>query len=140
MASANAWKPWYADGLAFACQECGGCCRGPGGYVWVTEDEAGALAEVLGMTFNDFAAKLLRTTLSGLALVDGAHGDCPLLGQDGRCRVYNARPVQCRTWPWWRENLTSNQRWDDAATRCPGMNKGRVHSRLIIESEMAKDS
>ncbi len=132
-------SPWYADGLAFACQGCGDCCRGPGGYVWVTEEEARELAAALGMDFQRFAATMLRSTLSGLALVDDRRGDCPVLGDDGRCRAYEKRPVQCRTWPWWEENLVSQHRWEDAATRCPGMNKGPRHSRLVIECELAKD-
>ena len=97
------------------------------------------MAAALDMTFDAFAAKMLRQTLSGLALVDDPRGDCPLLGTDGRCRVYAQRPVQCRTWPWWDENLASPDRWEDAATRCPGMNKGELHSHLAIDCERAKD-
>lgn len=97
------------------------------------------MAEALGMTFDEFAAKMLRQTLSGLALVDDPRGNCPLLQDDGRCRVYHHRPVQCRTWPWWEENLVSEMRWEEAASRCPGMNKGEVHSLLVIDSEKAKD-
>ena len=130
--------PWYRDGLAFECQSCGDCCRGPGGYVWVTEGEAETLAAALNQPFRDFCCNMLRNTLSGLALVDAGNGDCPLLEKGGGCRVYEARPVQCRTWPWWEENLYSRERWEDAATRCPGMNKGQIHSRLVIECEMAK--
>ena len=132
-------SPWYADGLAFDCQGCGDCCRGPGGYVWVTLEEAENLAQAINMPFEEFAAKMLRSTLSGLALVDSSDGNCPLLGDDGRCKTYHARPLQCRTWPWWEENLLSQRRWDDAATRCPGMNRGEIHSRLIIDCEKAKD-
>lgn len=132
-------EPWYADGLAFACQGCGECCRGPGGYVWVTEEEARTIAGAMDMDFGKFAATMLRNTVTGLALVDSRTGDCPLLGDDGRCGVYDARPVQCRTWPWWDENLVSRRAWDDAATRCPGMNRGEVSSRLVIDCEKAKD-
>lgn len=132
-------QPWYAAGLAFSCQGCGDCCRGPGGYVWVTEEEASAIAACLGVSFKKFAATMLRTTLAGLALVDDGRGDCPLLGDDGRCRVYEARPRQCRTWPWWEENLVSRERWDAAAERCPGMNRGETHSQLVIDCEKAKD-
>lgn len=131
--------PWYANGLAFECQGCGDCCRGPGGYVWITLEEANRMAEELAMSFEDFSVKMLRSTLSGLALVDDARGDCPLLGDDGHCRVYNARPMQCRTWPWWDENLVSPARWDSAASRCPGMNRGKTHSQLVIDCEKAKD-
>ncbi len=132
-------KPWYHEGLAFQCQGCGSCCRGPGGYVWVTLEEAQGLAQELDLDFQTFAAKMLRNTLSGLALVDSPQGDCPLLGDDGRCSVYHSRPVQCRTWPWWDENLGSQQHWNNAATRCPGMNKGPAHSRIVIDCERAKD-
>ncbi len=131
--------PWYEEGLCFQCTGCGDCCRGPGGYVWVTIEEAKSIAKALGMDFDAFAANLLRKTTTGLALVDGPHGDCPLLGEDGRCRVYQARPVQCRTWPWWDENLGGSDAWEAAARRCPGINRGPVHSRLFIDCERAKD-
>ena len=130
---------WYSEGLRFQCQGCGDCCRGPGGYVWMTLEEAVAMAKELGMAFEEFAAKMLRQTLSGLALVDSVQGDCPLLDSGGRCRVYHSRPLQCRTWPWWDENLVSENRWNDAATRCPGMNKGELHSRIVIDCERAKE-
>lgn len=132
-------KDWYEDGLCFQCVGCGECCRGPGGYVWVTREEAEAIAAALAMNFQDFAQLMLRKTITGLALVDDNKGDCPLLGEDGRCRVYEQRPLQCRTWPWWEENLVSEERWNDAATRCPGMNKGERHSRMYIDCEKAKD-
>ena len=137
--SPQSTPPWYKDGLAFECQGCGDCCRGPGGYVWVTPGEAAEMAGALNMPLDEFSRKMLRTTLSGLALVDDARGDCPLLGDDGRCLVYNARPVQCRTWPWWEENLAAKRRWDSAATRCPGMNRGETHSQFYIDCEKAKD-
>ncbi|MCD8352125.1 MAG: YkgJ family cysteine cluster protein [Planctomycetaceae bacterium] len=132
-------RPWYAEGLHFQCQGCGDCCRGPGGYVWVTMQEAQEIAAAIAMEFDRFAATMLRQTPSGLALVDGVHGDCPLLDAKGGCLVYHKRPIQCRTWPWWDENLASPGRWEDAATRCPGMNKGPAHSLVYIESERAKE-
>ncbi len=131
-------EPWYGGGLSFQCQGCGDCCRGPGGYVWVTVDEAKAIAAALGRDFGGFAASMLRKTPEGLALVDDAHGNCPLLGDDGRCKLYAERPMQCKTWPWWEENLISPERWNNAARRCPGMNRGEVHSRFVIECEKDK--
>lgn len=130
---------WYKDGLRFQCQGCGDCCRGPGGYVWVTDEEARELAQALGMDFETFASTMLRRTPSGLALIDSGKGDCPLLLANGGCKVYKNRPIQCRTWPWWDENLASESRWNDAATRCPGMNRGEVHSQTVIDCEKAKE-
>ncbi len=132
-------KPWYSDGLAFSCQGCGDCCRGPGGYVWIDLSEIDPLATALNMSREAFTSKMLRNTPAGLALVDTQNGDCPLLDPNGRCRVYATRPMQCRTWPWWKENLVSAKTWANATRRCPGIDKGEVYSRIYIEAEAAKD-
>lgn len=130
---------WYKDGLAFSCTGCGDCCRGPGGYVWVDLAEVDILAKALGLSRETFARTWLRNTPAGLALVDGPGGDCPLLGTDGRCRIYSSRPMQCRTWPWWKDNIATPNTWAHAALRCPGIGKGELHSRTYIEAEAAKD-
>ena len=130
---------WYAEGLRFECRRCGRCCRGPGGYVWLSPEETAAIADALGMTLSAFGKRYLRNTLSGPALVDSASGDCPLLGDDGRCRVYGARPRQCRTWPWWKQNLRARADWDDEAKRCPGMNRGRLWSAEEIAARLRAD-
>lgn len=132
-------EPWYSEGLAFECKNCGRCCRGPGGYVWVTMEEAEDLAKALGMAMAQFAKTMLRNTFAGLALIDTPNGDCPLLSAEGSCRVYAKRPMQCRTWPWWKENLSSQASWDRCARDCPGINSGSKHSRLYMEAEAAKD-
>ena len=36
------------------------------------------------------------------------------------CTVYPVRPLQCRTWPFWPENLSSKQSWDHAASAVMG--------------------
>ena len=38
--------------------------------------------------------------------------------------IYPVRPTQCRTWPFWEDNLKSPQAWKNASERgrgCPGM-------------------
>ena len=37
--------PWFKDGLRFECTQCGDCCTGSPGYVWVNDEEISALAE-----------------------------------------------------------------------------------------------
>lgn len=125
--------PWYADGLAFACRACGNCCRGPGGYVWLTPAEAEAIARVLGLDVTAFHQRYLRRTLQGLALVDGPGGDCILLDEAGRCRAYAARPAQCRTYPWWPETLACRETWEAQARTCPGIGQGPVVPLDAIE-------
>ncbi|MHC4300490.1 MAG: YkgJ family cysteine cluster protein, partial [Planctomycetota bacterium] len=62
--------------------------------------------------------------------------DCIFLrnrgGQRG-CGIYCVRPNQCRTWPFWPENLASVNAWNRAAVKCPGINRGRLYSFEEIE-------
>jgi len=39
--------PWYHAGLQFQCTQCGSCCTGAPGYVWINKEEIAALAAVL---------------------------------------------------------------------------------------------
>ena len=73
-----------------------------------------------------------------LSLKEQANGDCVLL-ENGTCRVYECRPVQCVTFPFWRYNLMTRQRWEDLAGECPGINRRRLRSFEEIEDALKKD-
>ena len=130
----KAKKEWYAGGLRFECTECGNCCTGPPGTVWFTREEAREMAAALGLAaaafYKQHAHKVDgRWSLQERQTPQGY--DCVFLDRDsapGRalCLVYEARPAQCRTWPFWPENLTSQQTWEGAKRRtpCPGMDNG----------------
>jgi hypothetical protein len=63
-----------------------------------------------------------------------AAGESPPLKRRG-CSIYQVRPLQCRTWPFWDGNLASKDAWDIASKKCPGMDRGgREFSREKIES------
>jgi len=121
-------KIWYANtGLNFECQGCGGCCEGPGGYVWVDEEEMASMAKKLGLSDEQFSRRYVRIVFGRTALVDNEKGDCVFL-KDKRCSIYEQRPVQCRTFPWWPELLRSEKAWRENNYNCPGMNRGVNHS------------
>lgn len=135
--SATEKRPWYGEGLPFACRGCGRCCRGPGGYVWVEPEEVPRLAETTGMTVDAFGKRYLRRRGMRLALVDGASGDCVFLDEAGRCTVYSARPVQCRTYPWWPEIVRCRESWEMEKETCPGIGRGEAVARERIEEQLA---
>lgn len=125
--------PWYSEGLAFECQGCGKCCKGPGGYVWISEEDLSNMAAELKMSEKEFARKYVRNVCGDLALIDKGNGDCVFLDDSGKCELYHSRPVQCRTFPWWPEIVNSRYSWENSAYDCPGFNMGPVHSLEEIE-------
>ncbi len=130
-------EKWYSAGLHFECSQCGLCCGGCPGYVWVTDEEILRIAEYLDMEVDDFVEKYLFEENSRLSLREQPNYDCIFLEQNGnakRCRIYSVRPQQCRTWPFWKYNIKSEKRWLEANLRCPGINRGKLHSAGDIDS------
>lgn len=127
---------WYADGLRFECTQCGNCCTGPPGAVWFTEAEGREMAAQLGLTEKQFYRRYAKRIGRQWSLKERRtkHGhDCVFLDRTsvpGKavCSMYTCRPTQCRTWPFWSENLTSPETWDAVKrnTPCPGMDRGRI--------------
>lgn len=84
----------------FVCQRCGACCRWPGS-VLLEEEDLAAAAAALGMSTGAFIAAHaeLARNRAQLTLKERAGGACEFLDPDGRCRIYAARPKQCRDFP-----------------------------------------
>ena len=133
--------PWYVAGLAFECTGCGRCCAGPEeGYVWLTSDELAAIAEYLELSPKHMRSKYVRKVDRRMSLVERPDNrDCVFLtdGPDGRrvCRIYPVRPRQCRTWPFWPSNLVGPDDWAMTGLRCPGVNRGQLHTHDEIERQ-----
>ena len=127
-------KPWYHEGLRFTCSQCGDCCSGAPGYVWVNSQEIGKLASFLDMDREAFEKKFVRLIGIRKSLREHRNGDCVFLDRQTRaCTVYSARPRQCRTWPFWNSNLKSSDSWTDTCEICPGSGKGKLYQLEEIE-------
>jgi len=138
--------PWYGGGLRFTCTQCGNCCTGPPGYVWISNEEIRRLANHLRISATQVIEQYCRKVGNKYSLreVRNERGeyDCIFLKEDksvasGKrsCSIYEVRPLQCRTWPFWEGNLQSPARWKNSAERCHGMNYGsRIFPREQIES------
>ncbi len=130
--------PWYAPGLSFECTQCGNCCTGNPGVVWVTDAEIHALAELRQQTYGEILIHHTRLVGSRRTLTEFANGDCTFFdGQTRRCTVYAARPEQCRNWPFWRSNLESPEAWSRVQSLCPGAGSGAFVPLAEIERQAA---
>lgn len=113
---------WYKDGLRFSCTECGKCCTGSPGYVWVDQDEMKQMAEHLNITLADFKRLYTRQKDNKFALVEkkSQNYDCIFL-EGKRCKVYPVRPKQCQSFPWWKEHLNTPESWHETSLTCEGI-------------------
>ena len=128
--------PWYQDGLRFECTQCGDCCTGAPGFVWVNGEEIRAIATLLQMEVEDFELKYVRKVGIRKSLVEFPSGDCVFFDvQSRKCTVYDARPRQCRTWPFWDSNLSNLAAWKSTCEVCPGSGKGKLYQLETIESQ-----
>lgn len=117
-------QPWYADGLRFRCTQCGNCCTGEPGFVWVDEAEIAALAAHLGENPRETRALYTRSGLRGRTLREKVNGDCVFFQAGVGCTVYPVRPAQCRTWPFWESNVETPEAWRQTCRVCPGAGQG----------------
>lgn len=117
-------EPWYSKGLSFKCTECGQCCTGAPGHVWVSEEEILEMAQHLGLSAEEFGKHYLRRVDGRYSLIEDPRTfDCCFL-KDRKCTIYQARPQQCRTFPWWPQNLASRENWRQAGGDCEGIREG----------------
>ncbi|MEZ6005933.1 MAG: YkgJ family cysteine cluster protein [Planctomycetota bacterium] len=125
---------WYAGGLRFDCTMCGRCCTSNGEFthLYLSQSDVLALAGELGLSEPAFRQQhTWQQDGWTLLRIDGPR--CTFLEDKGTCGVYEARPMQCRTWPFWRENL-AQEAWNGPVREiCPGIGKGRLYDADAID-------
>ena len=129
---------WFAAGLRFRCTGCGKCCTGSSGSVYLSQTDLERLANLFRLTVGAFARKYTRVRKGQRVLIDGAASrDCVFLTA-GSCSVYEARPTQCRTYPWWLSNIRDQASWEEAAKACEGIN--HPSAPLVSSTEIFEQS
>jgi Fe-S-cluster containining protein len=124
------------SGLHFKCQRCSGCCRHSPGFVFLSFEDLDHLLAATGLTLPEFRKSYVRVVLIGrfarLSLVEKANYDC-IFWENGGCLVYDHRPLQCRSFPFWSSLLSSEGVWEEHKKSCSGIGQGPVHPGDEIE-------
>ena len=129
-------QEWWASGVRFECQGSGQCCvsHGEFGYVYMTAIDRRRMAAVLKIPTRQFTREYC-VKKDGWFILRDFDKDCRFL-KDKRCTVYEGRPSQCRTWPFWPENMNSKTWHKEIASFCPGIGKGPVRSPQEIKQAL----
>jgi hypothetical protein len=115
---------WWKEGLKFGCTSCGRCCQNEG-EVWLDSDEFSDLSTHLKETPEATLEKYSEKSMSGWVKLKSQVSDdpkvndrCIFLGDDGKqCGIYEARPIQCRTYPFWPRLLSEPAEWEKEAVQ-----------------------
>ena len=106
-----------------ACQECQAkCCTGESGYIYVSKTEIEAIAKLLSMDVREFVNEYLFKKMYKYSIKERQNGDsheCIFYDPTSNgCSIYDARPNQCKTFPFWDYYKT---RVDELKLECPGI-------------------
>lgn len=106
-----------------SCADCGGrCCTGESGTIKASKAEIDMLAKFMQMTYDEFVHVFMEKRGYQLTIRERKHDtsyDCIFFDRSTqRCKVYEVRPKQCRTFPFWDYY---KERIDELKHECPGI-------------------
>ncbi len=92
----------------FSCSNCGYCCTDPSTQINITLIEIKYLSDYLKMSVKELFEKDIISFIPFISTEDfsvfdvefGMKRPCPLY-KDNKCTIYEARPMNCRIFPYW---------------------------------------
>jgi Fe-S-cluster containining protein len=124
----------------FECQPgCVNCCARPG-EVYLTEEDRDRIAAHLTLPVDEFTERYCAPDEDGgLRLSIPAAESCHFLNADG-CSIHEVKPLQCQTFPFWPETVSSRKAWKGLRGYCPGVGVGEILSIDAIRKEAQKSA
>ncbi len=143
---------WFdEDPVRFECTLCGNCCTGPSGFILFSREEGERIARRLGISYADFYERYTHDTPAGRSFRETRFNardgsvlhDCVFLDRESKpgvlaCSLYEDRPTQCRTFPFWPEHMGSRRSWRLLGKSCEGIGRGNFIPASEIRIQRAK--
>jgi len=106
-----------------ACKNCAGnCCIGESGYIWVDPSKILDISNFLEIPLDSFYEKYLKKVKYRFSLKEIEYNGgykCIFFDEKKReCKIYDVRPTQCKTFPFW-EHFKTNIK--EVENECPGI-------------------
>lgn len=116
-------SPWYMnlngdETLPFSCTGCGKCCKTKG-EVYFSPSELKKAASHLDVSISEFKQKYVALESSDkeedqwVMLKNNEEGGCIFLNEENQCGIYEARPLQCSTYPFVPRIMKSAHTWNE---------------------------
>ena len=110
---------------SFSCQRCSRCCRKEPGIVALTQNDFENARKNLNLSAKDFLEQCCREIYRDgevfVGLKEKQNYDC--IFWHNECIIYEDRPVQCRTFPFWPYLVEDDDAWKYEKNRCPGLDQ-----------------
>ncbi len=106
------------------CSSCeGNCCIGESGYIWISIDEIDILAQYLNLSIQETVDKYLFKAKYKYSIKEKQISKdsfaCVFFDLDKKqCSIYDARPKQCKTFPFWDY---FKDKIDEVKDECPAI-------------------
>jgi Fe-S-cluster containining protein len=106
------------------CSECeGNCCIGESGYIWINPNEVKLLANHLSISIDELKENYLDKIKYKYSIKEKKVSEnnyaCIFFDLDKKmCSIYEYRPTQCRTFPFWEYYKTKP---NEVKEECPAI-------------------
>lgn len=126
--------------MKFECEKTGKCCSNHGDhqFVFLTPKDIERLESHLKrparefVKLSEFESTRFEPNKKGkYSHLLNPDEKCRFI-KDGLCSVYEARPTQCRTWPFFPEHL-SKENWRKLSAYCGGIGRGKDLKQEDVE-------
>ena len=91
---------FFDKGVRFQCTQCGICCTGEPGIVYIDQDEAWRIASYLEIPIDVLTERMIdpfKDGKDGYTAREAEGGRC--IFYENGCVIYPVRPIQCMTFP-----------------------------------------
>jgi len=168
-------KRWYDKSISFACTSCGKCCTSKNKVkVFLNDSEINQISNYLQISTDHFISyytdliydnkkkdnhseEVLRyITLKSKGYDGKQHQQqpqqqnrCIFLSSSSeninKCSIYEVRPTQCRTYPYWPQHMIGRAEWLSESLNCEGMkvvdsdNGGDKNDVVVIDNDYDED-
>jgi len=108
----------------YKCSTCeGNCCIGESGYIWITKEECVTLANHLDISLEVLGREYIfkqgyKYSIKEKKISNNNYACIFFDLEKKQCSIYEARPQQCRTFPFWEYFKTNIE---EVKEECPAI-------------------